>query len=102
MRKIWRFQSFVVNLQHKTALNVKEKKTYPIIEEEDDSCLTAAESVVALAEPVEQVLPDTVDYAHIVDGVLQVTPDIEEEIAEVERGEVVSMAEFKNMFSRWL
>jgi len=41
-------------------------------------------------------------YAHIVDGVLQVTSDIEEEIAEVERGEVVSMAEFKTMFSRWL
>lgn len=102
MRKIWRFQSFVVHLQHKTALNVKEKKPYPIIEEEDDSCLTAGESAVALAEPVEQVLPETVDYAHIVDGVLQVTPDIEEEIAEVERGEVVSMAEFKNMFSRWL
>ena len=35
-------------------------------------------------------------------GILLVTPDIEEEIAEVERGEVVSMAEFKTMFSRWL
>ena len=28
--------------------------------------------------------------------------DIEEEIAAVERGETVSMSEFKNMFSRWL
>jgi hypothetical protein len=42
------------------------------------------------------------DYAHIVDGVLQVTPDIEEEIAEVDRGEVVSLGEFKNMFAKWL
>ena len=38
----------------------------------------------------------------ILDGVLQVTPDIEEEIAEVERGEVVSMSEFKTMFAKWL
>lgn len=38
----------------------------------------------------------------ILDGVLQVTPDIEEEIAEVERGEVVSLTEFKTMFARWL
>lgn len=43
-----------------------------------------------------------VEYAHIVDGVLQVTPDIEEEIVEVERGEIVSMSEFKTMFGRWL
>ena len=42
------------------------------------------------------------DYAHIVDGVLQVTPDIKEEIAEVERGETVSIAEFKTMFAKWL
>ena len=33
---------------------------------------------------------------------LQVTPDMEEEIAEVERGEVVSMSEFKTIFARWL
>ena len=38
----------------------------------------------------------------IVDEVLQITPEIEEEIAEVERGETVSMDEFKTMFSRWL
>ena len=89
---------------------MKESKPYPIIEEEDDgayqssgSCLTAqepaADAVLAYEEPV---IPDDVAYAHIVDGVLQVTPDMEEEIAEVERGEVVSMSEFKTMFSRWL
>ena len=89
---------------------MKESKPYPVIEEEDDgayqssgSCLTAqepaADAVYAYEEPV---IPDDVAYAHIVDGVLQVTPDMEEEIAEVERGEVVSMSEFKTMFSRWL
>ena len=89
---------------------MKESKPYPIIEEEHDgayqssgSCLTAqeplADAVYAYEEPV---IPDDVAYAHIVDGVLQVTPDMEEEIAEVERGEVVSMSEFKTMFARWL
>ena len=82
---------------------MKESKPYPIIEEEDGSCLTAqepaADAVCAYEEPV---IPDDVAYAHIVDGVLQVTPDMEEEIAEVERGEVVSMSEFKTMFARWL
>jgi hypothetical protein len=33
-------------------------------------------------------------YANIVDGKLQLTPDIEEEIAEVDRGETASMSEF--------
>lgn len=42
------------------------------------------------------------NYAHIVDGVLQITPDLEQEIAEVERGEVVTMGEFKTMFAKWL
>lgn len=82
---------------------MKESKPYPIIEEEDGSCLTAqepaADAVYANEEPVT---PDDVAFAHIVDGVLQVTPDMEEEIAETERGEVVSMSEFKTMFARWL
>lgn len=38
----------------------------------------------------------------VVNSVLQITPDIEEEITEVERGETVSMSEFKSMFSKWL
>ena len=41
-------------------------------------------------------------FPNIVDGRLQVTPDIEEEIAEVERGETVSMSEFNMMFAKWL
>ena len=89
---------------------MKESKPYPIIEEEDDgayqssgSCLTAQEPSAELAYAYEEpVIPNDVDYAHIVDGVLQVTPAFEEEIAEVERGEVVSMSEFKTMFARWL
>jgi hypothetical protein len=80
----------------------KESKTYPIIEEEDSSCMTAQESA-CVAYPYEDVaLPDGVAYANIVDGILQVTPDIEEEIAEAERGETVSMTEFKTMFAKWL
>lgn len=41
------------------------------------------------------------DYASIVEGILQVTPDIEVELAAVERGETVSMDEFKTMFAQW-
>ena len=88
---------------------MKESKPYPQFDEEDGgeyqssgSCLTACEAAVALADTELQVLPDDVDYAHIVNGILQVTPDIEEEIASVERGETVSMGEFKTMFARWL
>ncbi len=81
---------------------MKESRPYPQIEEEDGSCLTAQEPAVALAEAEVQTLPDDMDYAHIVNGILQVTPDIEEEIAAADRGETVSMSEFKTMFARWL
>ena len=82
---------------------MKESKPYPMIEEEDSSCLTAQEPAADVAYAYEEVVvPDDVDYAHVVNGVLQVTPDIEEEIAEVERGETVSMTEFKTMFAKWL
>ena len=82
---------------------MKESKPYPIMEEEYCSIMSAREPAADVAYAYEEyVIPDDVEYAHIVDGVLQVTPDIEEEIGEVERGEVVSMAEFKTMFSRWL
>ena len=81
---------------------MKESKPYPIMEEEDGSVMTAREPAADVACAYEEsVIPDDVEFAHIVDGVLQVTPD-EEEIAEVERGEVVSMSEFKTMFARWL
>ena len=82
---------------------MKESKPYPVLDEEDGSCLSVQEPAADVAYAYEEpVIPDDVDYAHIVDGVLQVTPDIEEEIVEVERGEVVSISEFKTMFARWL
>ena len=83
-------------------ISMKEGKPYPVFEEEDGSCMKASEPVVALAEPDILALPDDVDYAHIVDGILQITPDIEEEITATDRGETVSMSEFKSMFARWL
>lgn len=81
---------------------MKESKPYPITEEEDGSVMTAQEPADVAYAREEPVIPDDVAYAHIVDGVLQVTPDMEEEIAEADRGEVVSMTEFKTMFARWL
>ena len=81
---------------------MKESKPYPRVEEENGSCLTAAEAAVDLAEPEVQVMPGDVDYAYIENGTLQVTPDIEEEIAATDRGETISMSEFKTMFARWL
>ena len=48
------------------------------------------------------VLLVDVEYASVVEGILQVTPDIEEEIAVADRGETVSMDEFKTMFAQWL
>ena len=84
-------------------MTMKESKPYPVLDEEDGCCQSAQEPAADVAYAYEEpVIPDDVDYAHIVDGVLQVTPDIEEEIAEVERGEVVSISEFKTMFARWL
>jgi hypothetical protein len=81
---------------------MKDNKPYPQMEEEDNSTLNAKDAVYAITEMKETVIPDDLDYAHVVDGKLQVTPDIEEEIAEMERGETVSLDEFKSMFSRWL
>jgi hypothetical protein len=81
---------------------MKENKPYPQMEEEDNSTLKAKDADGAVTEMKETMIPDDLDYAHVVDGKLQVTPDIEEEIAEVERGETVSLDEFKSMFSRWL
>ena len=62
----------------------------------------ASESAVALEEQETFVLPEEMDYASIVEGILQVTPDIEEELAAADRGETVSMDKFKTMFAQWL
>jgi len=79
----------------------KDTQPYPS-EEESSESLTLSESAAALEEQETFVLPDDVDYASIVEGILQVTPDIEEEIAAADRGETVSMDEFKTMFAQWL
>ncbi len=99
---VWNFSFFSLLLHTKDANAMKENKPYPRFDEEDGSYLTAAEAAVALDSPEVQVIPDDMDYAHIVNGTLQVTPDIEEEIAAVDRGETISMSEFKTMFARWL
>ena len=78
-----------------------EEKKHPIFEEEQ-SVGKVCEPVASAVETTEITMTDDLDYAHVVNSVLQITPDIEEEIAEVERGETVSMSEFKSMFSKWL
>ena len=41
-------------------------------------------------------------HAQIVDGVLQVTPDVEEDIVDAERGGTISLDEFKTLFAPWI
>ena len=82
---------------------MKESKPYPVFEEEVGTWGTVQEPVSNAACAYEEyVMPDGLDYVHVVDGVLQVSADIEDEIDEVEGGEVVSLDEFKNMFAKWL
>ena len=80
---------------------MKKSKVYPVTEE-SDNCQTAAEPTAVACNYHTNATPDMVDFAHVVGGVLQITPDIEEEIAEVERGDTVKMSEFKTLFARWL
>lgn len=89
-----------VSLRQKMTGDMKNESQTRL--EENTRCYTACEPALATAEMVEVAMPEDMDYAHIQDCVLQITPDIEEEIAEVERGEVVSMSEFKTMFAKWL
>ena len=77
-----------------------EEKRYPILDEEESVGMVS--EPVAVAEAVEITMPDNLDYAQVVNSVLQITPDIEEEISEVERGETVSLSEFKTIFAKWL
>ena len=79
----------------------KDPHTYPS-EEETGNGSIVSESATALANEEIYVLPDGLDYADIVEGILRVTPDIEEEIAAVDRGETIQMDEFKTMFAKWL
>ena len=56
----------------------------------------------AIPQPVDTVMPDDISYASVVDGVLQMTPDLEREIAESESGGFVSMQDFRQRFARWI
>ena len=71
---------------------------YPKGEETGNHSL-ASEPAAALPEQETFILPDDVNYADVVEGILQVTPDIEEEIAAAERGDTVQLDEFKTMFA---
>lgn len=81
---------------------MKENKPYPQNDNERDGSQSVHEPTAALAAQETLALPEDMDYAHIEGGVLQITPDIEEEIAASERGETVQMSEFKGMFAQWL
>ena len=101
------FSSFFLELSFflfifadKTMVPMEEKRN--AVSEEGFGCMTAAEPVVAYAPETTPILPEDMAYAHIVNNVLQVTPDIEEDILAVERGDIVSLGEFKTMFARWL
>jgi hypothetical protein len=64
----------------------------------------ASEPLLTAVEPCvhTRVARPDLAYASVVDGVLQVTPDLQREIEEVDRGEVVSLNEFKTMFRKWI
>lgn len=79
----------------------KAPHTYPSKEEAGNNSIVS-ESAAALADKEIYVIPEDVDYADVVEGILQVTPDIEEEIAAADRGETIQMDEFKTMFAKWL
>lgn len=79
----------------------RDSKSYPSVEETGNNQIVG-ESAVALEEQETYALPEEMDYASIVEGILQITPDIEEELAAADRGETVSMDEFKVMFAQWL
>ena len=79
--------------------NMEKKETrYDI---EDGGVLNAQEPVAAYACEA-QAIPDDVPYAQIQDGVLQVTPDLEEDIAAAEHEGPISLDEFKTQFARWI
>lgn len=70
----------------------------------DNGMDMAAEPLLAPSETVtySKSMPSGLDFVSIENGVLQITPDIEQEIEEVDRGEVVSMQEFKTTFAKWI
>ena len=78
-----------------------KKMNYPEIENQEGIDM-ACESVLALKEVEDITIPNDIPYAHIENGVLQITPDMEEQLSEIEKEGMVSMNEFKNQFAKWL
>jgi hypothetical protein len=74
--------------------------------QEDDMTVTdkASELMRVTSESVSYTrqIPASVGSAIVEDGILQITPDLEQAITEVDRGEVVSMNEFKTIFAKWI
>ena len=72
--------------------------------EENKNIDMASEPLLTTSEPCvhTRIARPNLAYASVVDGVLQVTSDLQREIEEVERGEVVSLDEFKTMFKKWI
>ena len=85
-------------LQQDNHSMMKEHKPYTYHDEEP--AIPVALDPVAAYACEAPAMPDDVAFASIVDGVLQVTPDIEEEMVAVERGETVSLGEFNKMFAQ--
>ena len=80
---------------------MSKNKTYKTIDEETAGS-AAHEEAVALSAATETAIPDGLPYALIENGTLQITPDIEEEIAAADKGEVITLSEFQNTFAQWL
>lgn len=76
-----------------------KRGTHPYRSEEESITISVT---IEIAEQETFVIPVDVDNADVVEGILQVTPDIEEEIVAADRGETVQMDEFKTMFAKWL
>ena len=79
----------------------KEPIPYSYPSEEDSDVLAVQEPVASYATEAVAI-PSDIPYAKIDHGVLQVTQDIEDEIAAVDGGDTVSMNEFLTQFSRWV
>lgn len=80
---------------------MKKKKTYKG-PDENENPMIVCEPAASLANKAHAAQSLDLSQASVLNGVLQVTPDLEEEILEAESGETVSMEEFKTMFAKWL
>lgn len=82
-------------------MNMSKIKPY-LQPENETTVANVSDPAAAYAMVVDSAMPVSLPYANIENGTLQVTPDIEEDIAEVDKGETVSIQEFNSMFAKWL